>query len=130
MTGEHQSSESTYAALTDETRVRILLTLADQYDEAWSSKWPTFSELREQVDVEDTSRFSYHLSELQDDFVQKVDGRYHPRIAALEVVAAIRAGSYTTQNGDKKYEIEERETEYVCPHCDRNLVAAYREHHL
>ncbi|OYR83688.1 hypothetical protein DJ71_07945 [Halorubrum sp. E3] len=130
MTGEREASESAYTALTDETRVRILLTLADRYDEAWSSGWPTFSELREQVGVEDTSRFSYHLSELQDGFIQKVDGRYRPRIAALEIVAAIRAGSYNTQNGDKQYEIEEQETKYGCPHCDRNLVAAYREHHL
>ena len=130
MTGEPEASESAYAALTDETRVRILLTLADQYDEAWSSGWPTFSELREQVGVEDTSRFSYHLSELQDGFIQKVDGRYRPRIAALEIVAAIRAGSYKTQNDDTQYEIDQQETEYECPHCDRNLVAAYREHHL
>jgi DNA-binding transcriptional ArsR family regulator len=130
MTGEREASESAYAALTDETRVRILLTLADQYDEAWASRWPTFSELRERVGVEDTSRFSYHLSELQDDFIQKVDGRYRPGIAALEIVAAIRAGSYMTQNGDKQYEIQEQETEYECPHCDRDLVAAYQEHHL
>ena len=41
------SQEDTYAALTDETRVRILFALADQYDKAWSSGWLTFSELHD-----------------------------------------------------------------------------------
>ena len=111
MMGEHEASESAYTALTDETRVRILLTLADQYDEAWSSGWPTFSELREQVGVEDTSRFSYHLSEPQHAFIQKEDGRYRPLLAALEIVASIRAGRYKTQNDDKQCETEQQSRE-------------------
>jgi hypothetical protein len=123
-------SNPVYAALTDETRVRILLALADQYDEAWSTGWPTFSELREEVGVEDASRFSYHLSELQDDFVQKVEGRYRPRIAALEIVAAIQAGSYTTQSDADQNSDSHQRTDQQCPHCDQHLVAAYRDHHL
>jgi hypothetical protein len=123
-------SNPEYAALTDETRVRILLALADQYDEAWSTGWPTFSELREEVGVEDASRFSYHLSELQDDFVQKVEGRYRPRIAALEIVAAIQAGSYTTQSDADQNDNTHQRTDQQCPYCDQHLVAAYRDHHL
>jgi len=130
MTNGDNTREATYAALTDETRIRILLTLADQYDEAWSSGWPTFSELREQVGVEDTSRFSYHLTELQDTFVRKIDGRYQPRVAALEIVTAIRAGSYGKQTDNRENTIEEQETAYECPHCDRKLVAAYQNHQL
>jgi hypothetical protein len=34
------SNNSTYAVLTDETRIRILFALADQYDDAWSAEWP------------------------------------------------------------------------------------------
>ncbi|WP_135853962.1 transcriptional regulator [Halorussus salinus] len=120
------SYEDTYAALTDETRVRILFALAEQYDEAWSSGWLSFSELRERVGVEDTSRFSYHLDELQDTFVRKVDGRYRPRVAALEIVSVIRSGTY---DGDA-VAVDERETDYECPHCQRALVASYRDHHL
>lgn len=123
-------STPAYAALTDETRVRILLALADRYDEAWTTGWPTFSELREAVGVEDTSRFSYHLSELQDDFVQKVEGRYRPRIAALEIVAAIRAGSYTTRSDAEHHSGTQQKTDQRCPHCDQYLVAVYRDHHL
>lgn len=130
MTDKTETRGPAYAALTDETRVRILLTLTDQYDEAWDTGWPTFSELREQVGVENTSRFSYHLSELQDTFIQKVDGVYRPRIAALEIAAAIRAGSYQGQSGDKQRDGDHHEMEYRCPDCDQKLIAAYRDHYL
>ncbi|PCR88909.1 winged helix-turn-helix domain-containing protein [Natrinema ejinorense] len=118
--------EDTYAALTDETRVRILLALADQYDAAWSSGWLTFSELRERVGVEDTSRFSYHLDELQDEFVVKADGRYRPRVAALEITSAIRAGTYD----DESVAVDRQQIKYECPHCGQSLFAKYRDHHL
>jgi len=130
MTSDSSVREARYAALTDETRIQILLTLADQYDEAWSSEWPSFSELREQVGVEDTSRFSYHLSELQETFIQKVDGQYRPRVAALEIVSTIRAGSYDKAASDEGPGIARQETEYDCPHCDRDLIAAYQNHQL
>lgn len=122
----NSSHDDTYAALTDETRVRILVALAEQYDEAWSSGWFSFSELRDRVGVKDTSRFSYHLDELQDEFVQKVDGRYRPRVAALEIVSAIRAGTYD----DETVTIGRQQTEHECPHCEQPLVASYRDHHL
>lgn len=118
--------DGTYAALTDGTRLRILLALAERYDEAWSSGWLSFSELRERVGVEDTSRFSYHLDELQDEFVRKVDGRYRPSVAALEIVSALRAGTYD----DGGAAIERQPTEYDCPHCEESLVASYRDHRL
>lgn len=118
--------DGTYAALTDETRIRILFALADQYDEAWSAEWPTFSELRDRVGVDDTSRFSYHLDQLQDDFVRKEDGRYRPRVAALEIVSTIRAGTYE----DTSVAVDEHQTGYECPHCEEPLVATYRHHRL
>ncbi|WP_313693128.1 DUF7351 domain-containing protein [Halorarum halobium] len=118
--------DDTYAALTDETRVRILLTLAERYDEAWSSGWPSFSQLRERVGVADTSRFSYHLDALQDEFVRKVDGEYRPRVAALEIVSAIRAGTYDGAD----VAVETRRTDYECPHCEQSLVAAFRDHQV
>lgn len=131
MTDEDSTREAAYAVLTDETCVRILFALADRYDEAWSSEWPTFSELRTQVGVNDTSRFSYHLTELQDEFVRKVDGRYLPRVAALEIVAAIRAGTYgEARAGDEESDIEQREIDCECLHCDQALVATYRNHQL
>ncbi|MEZ3165105.1 helix-turn-helix transcriptional regulator [Halorubrum sp. RMP-47] len=130
MTSDSSVREARYAALTDETRIQILLTLADQYEEAWSSEWPTFSELREQVGVDDTSRFSYHLSELQETFIQKVDGRYRPQVAALEIVSAIRAGSYNKAASDGEQGIARQETAYDCPHCDQHLIAVYQNHQL
>lgn len=115
-----------HGALTDETRIQILLVLADRYDEAWSSGWLTFSELRERVGVEDTSRFSYHLDKLQDKFVVKVDGRYRPRVAALEIASAIRAGTYDRES----VAVDRQQTEYDCPYCEQTLIASYRDHSL
>lgn len=127
MTGSAgRTHDDTYAALADETRVRILVALADQYDEAWSSGWLTFSELRDRVGIDDTSRFSYHLDELQDEFVRKEDGRYRPRVAALEIVSAIRAGTYD----DEDLAVERRATDYECPHCGAALIATYGDHSL
>jgi DNA-binding transcriptional ArsR family regulator len=120
------SNDSIQAALTDETRIRILFALADQYDEAWSAEWPTFSELREDVGVKDTSRFSYHLDQLQDDFVRKVDGKYRPRVATLEIVSTIRAGTY--ENGTAA--VDGQPTDYECPYCQEALVASYQHHQL
>ncbi|WP_434523225.1 winged helix-turn-helix domain-containing protein [Halorubrum sp. AS12] len=120
------SNDSTYAALTDETRIRILFALADQYADAWSAEWPSFSELREQVGVEDTSRFSYHLDELQDDFVRKVDGTYRPRVATLEIVSTIRARTYE----DDTVTVDQQQTDYECPYCEETLVASYHHHQL
>lgn len=119
-------SDSTYAVLADETRLRILFALADQYDDAWSSGWPSFSELRDHVGVDDTSRFSYHLDELQDKFVHKVDGQYRPQVAALEIVAAIRSGMYNKET----VTVDQHQTDYDCPHCEKALVASYRDHYL
>lgn len=127
MTGSaDESHEATYAVLTDETRLAIILTLTAQYGEAWSSEWPSFSELRAQVGVDDTSRFSYHLTELQDEFVTKVDGRYQPRVAALEIAAGIRAGTYE----EEPVSVDGRETAYGCPHCSNTLTASYSDHRL
>ncbi|WP_394345691.1 ATP-binding cassette domain-containing protein [Halogeometricum borinquense] len=120
------SYDDTYAALTDETRVQILFALADQYDEAWSSGWLSFSQLRERVGVADTSRFSYHLDALQDELVRKIDGQYRPRVAALEIVSAIRAGTYDGET----VTVDRRQTEYQCPHCEQSLVITYQDHLL
>lgn len=120
------SHEEIYRALTDETQIQILLVLAERYDEAWSSGWLTFSELRERVGVEDTSRFSYHLNELQEEFVVKDEGRYRPRVAALEIASAIRAGTYDGES----VAVDRQQTDYDCPHCEQTLVASYRDHSL
>ena len=126
MDGGDSSHEEVYRALTDETRIQILLVLAERYDEAWSSGWLTFSELRERVGVEDTSRFSYHLNELQEEFVVKDEGRYRPRVAALEIASAIRAGTYDGES----VAVDRQQTGYDCPHCEQTLVASYRDHSL
>lgn len=117
--------DDAHAALADETRLRILSALADHYREAWSSGWLSFSELRDRVGVRDTSRFSYHLGKLRGEFIVKENEQYRPTIAALEIVSAVRAGTYGGETENREREIDE-----VCPRCERSLVARHRDHLL
>lgn len=126
MTGPNRTvPDDAYAALGDETRLEILFELADHYEAAWSAGWLSFSNLCDRVGVDDTSRFNYHLQTLQDEFVVKENEQYRPTIAALEVVTAIRSGTYDGETEPCESVIDER-----CPHCDRQLVARHDRHLL
>ncbi|NGM70793.1 winged helix-turn-helix transcriptional regulator [Natronolimnobius sp. AArcel1] len=124
MTAKYSVPDDAYAALGDETRLEILFELADHYDEAWSTGWLSFSALYDLVDIDDTSRFSYHLGKLQEEFVVKEREQYRPTIAALEVVTAIRSGTYADAT------TRETTIDASCPHCEAPLLARHHEHLL
>ncbi|PSQ49292.1 ArsR family transcriptional regulator [Halobacteriales archaeon SW_6_65_15] len=107
-----------FSVLGDETRVAIIEALAEaeQADEEGLS----FSELRKRVGVRDAGQFNYHLSKLQSRFVVKRDDGYHPRLAALRAVGAIRSGTYTDRPTT-----ETSETDFDCPECGATLTATY-----
>lgn len=117
--------DDAYAALGDETRLEILFELSDHYDAAWSAGWLSFSNLCDRVGVDDTSRFNYHLKKLQDEFVVKENEQYRPTIAALEVVTAIRSGTYDSETAMCESVTDER-----CPHCEQPMVARHDKHLL
>ncbi|WP_158057405.1 winged helix-turn-helix domain-containing protein [Halorussus halophilus] len=102
-----------FAVLSNETRVAIVETLAEE-------SGLSFAELRKRVGVSDAGQFNYHLSKLQDRFVSKRDGEYHPQYAALRAVGAIRSGIYTSGSTT-----ETKETDYDCPTCESLLTATY-----
>lgn len=69
-------------ALGNEHRIAILQALAAADDPL------PFSELRRRVGVDDTGRFNYHLTELQDRFVRQSDGGYELGYAGERLVLA------------------------------------------
>ncbi|GAA0257098.1 winged helix-turn-helix domain-containing protein [Haladaptatus pallidirubidus] len=82
--------EEAFAALSDETRLRILQVL-------WKSDVQTvpFSELRRAVGMRDPGQFNYHLDKLIGQFVIKTDGGYRLTQAGKHVNGAIASGMYT-----------------------------------
>ena len=70
------------AVLAEETRVRILRTLAEAEDPM------AFSELRRAVGVADAGRFNYHLSRVCEHFVREVEEGYELGRAGAQLVTA------------------------------------------
>ncbi|WP_255171197.1 winged helix-turn-helix domain-containing protein [Natrononativus amylolyticus] len=87
---QHVEPEEAFAALTDETRLKILQVL-------WESdiQTVTFSELRRAVGMRDPGQFNYHLDKLVGQFVTKTDEGYRLTQAGKHVNGAIASGMYT-----------------------------------
>ena len=111
--------DGVFSALGDETRLRILLELAQVANEHGVGAGVSFSELRQRVGVEDSGRFNYHLNRLSKGFVTKRDGQYVPLGPAMEVAAAIYAGTYS--HGEE----HTAESDWNCPDCDDSLTLWY-----
>jgi len=115
-------SEAVFSVLGDETRLRILLELADRSEPEQAAFRTSFSELRRAVGVEDAGRFNYHLQQLQDTFVVKDEEGYRATVAGLQVASSIHAGRYASET-----ETRSAETEYDCPTCSGPLSVCYEE---
>lgn len=81
--------EDAFAALGNETRVRILRVLGDHDDPL------SFSDLYDELDVRDSGQFNYHLEKLVGHFVHKTDDGYTLARAGRRVVEAILSGAVT-----------------------------------
>lgn len=97
MTG-NRSATDVFRLLSDETRVDILRAVAvAQYESEEVGSGPvelTFSEVYEHVDVENTSKLSYHLGELTGVYLRKSDGGYSLSHAGERIVRFILSGNY------------------------------------
>ena len=101
------------AALGNERRLEILLALGDRERETRVDRYElSFTELYEAVDVESTSQFSYHLSQLVGPFVAETDDGYHLTYSGDRIVRAVRSGVYESTDGFDPVEIDGG-----CPAC-------------
>lgn len=116
---QHSPPSEAFSALSDPLRVDILRELSAQQRQSGDNV-VGFAELRKQVEVEDSGRFRYHLKQLEDNFIEKTESGYTLTHAGLKVVAAIIAGTYTTEQALGPVELESE-----CPKCSQSAVATY-----
>lgn len=114
------SPEEAFSVLGDETRLAVLLELADVANTEGPEAGLTFSELRRRVGVEDSGRFNYHLDKLQQGFVKKSGEKYVLQFPGTAIVSAVYAGTY-------RGSVEEQtaESRFDCRKCGRSLEISY-----
>lgn len=114
-----------FAKLADETRVDILRAVAvAERDRESGGEEPylSFSELRDRVDVSNSSRFAYHLDQLTGTFLHKTDRGYTFTWSGERIVRTILAGGYGTP-----IEFEDVDVDEPCPICGESALAASSE---
>lgn len=125
--GPHEnvvSATDAFGLLADETRLEILLTLAENTGIAGfeSPESMGFEQLRQAVGVEDTGRFNYHLKKLRDHFVQKGPEGYSLRYAGFRVTADVASGLF---GGESPSDCAETNVTCIVDGCDRDMQVSY-----
>ncbi|NHN60995.1 MULTISPECIES: winged helix-turn-helix domain-containing protein [Halorussus] len=125
--GEDRTADEAFALLADPTRVDVLRAVARaQHDRDGLGTGPAqlgFSEIRDRIDVDSTSRLSYHLGELAGTFLRKRGGRYSLTPAGEQVVRFVLAEGY-----ERLGDVDPREADGACPYCGETaLVARLRD---
>jgi DNA-binding transcriptional ArsR family regulator len=119
------SPEEAFSVLGDETRLAVLLELADASDAEDADTGLTFSQLRRRVGVEDSGRFNYHLDKLREGFIEKSGDEYVLRFPGYAIVSAVYAGTYGGPVDEQT-----AESRFDCPDCDQSLNVTYRDSQL
>lgn len=125
VTDSRLAPEVAFAALGNELRVTILRVLAEATADAATDdeRGLSFTEIYDRVDIDSTSRLSYHLDKLDGTFVRKSPDGYRLTQAGDRVVRAVRSGAYTETPTFPRTELDGR-----CHACRATtLVAEYRD---
>lgn len=108
--------DDAFAALGNETRLRILRTLGAADDPL------SFSELHDRVGMRDSGQFNYHLDTVTGHFVSKSENGYELRQAGRRVLEAVLSGAVTEAPLMEPTTIDE-----PCPICGGSTVVAFYE---
>lgn len=111
-----------FALLSDETRLAILLALWEAYEPSADDNVVPFSELFERVDYDNAGNFSYHLDQLDGQFVRKrtdPEG-YELRDTGLALVKTVIAGAGVADTSLAPVEIDR-----PCPLCGATTAVSY-----
>lgn len=119
-----QHATDVFALLGDETRLAILLALWDEYDPHTTDNTVPFSTIFDRVDYDDPGSFSYHLQQLEGQFIQQhAEGEgYELRVPGLRFIHAVIAGA-----GVQDATLEPTEIDQVCPFCDAPTAISYQD---
>jgi hypothetical protein len=126
MTEDHSVTDI-FRLLADDTRVDILRAAAvAQYELEQVGSGAAalaFSEIYDHVEVENTSKLSYHLGELTGTYLRKSDDGYSLTHAGERIVRFILSGNY--QQPDS---FEPKSVEGVCVFCGEEALEATLSH--
>lgn len=118
MTQGGRNPADVYGLLGDEIRIEILMAMARARHrherESLGGDLPglSFSDIYDEVGVDNTSKLSYHLGELDGTFLQKTEDGYTFTHAGDQLVRTILAGNY-----EPPPEFEPTDVEGTCPYC-------------
>lgn len=113
--------DEAFHLLADKTRLDILKAL-------WSIQDPVdpspvaFTEIKEQVDVDDPGRLNYHLGKLSTYFIRRTDDGYELREAGKRIMRVVISGTVVDRPT-----IESVEIEAACLFCGGSTEMAYED---
>ena len=113
-----------FALLGDETRLAILLALWEAYDPAADDNVVSFSALFERIDYDNAGNFSYHLDQLDGQFIRKradPEG-YELRDTGLALVKTVIAGAGVADTSLAPVEIDR-----PCSLCGAATAVSYED---
>lgn len=113
--GTRLSPDDAFAALGNETRVRLLRELGAAGEPL------AFSELYDRLDLTDSSQFNYHLDKLLGHFVHRVDDEYALARPGERIVEAILSGAVTDDPDMERTPVAES-----CSDCGSGLAIQWR----
>lgn len=113
-----------YGLLGNETRLSILLAIWEEQTPLAEDNPVPFSRIFDRVELNDRGNVSYHLEQLEGQFITQHTerGGYELLIPGLKLVRTIVAGT-----GVKDATLEPTEIEQPCPLCEARTEISYRE---
>lgn len=117
--GEYFDPEHIFQAVGNELRIEILNRLAEATEPI------PFTTLQEELGLEDSGKFNYHLGKLTGHFVRKSSRGYELRHAGRAVIKAIRSGSMTHDPN-----VESLPISSDCPFCGGTQQLSYKNETL
>ncbi|RQG93321.1 ArsR family transcriptional regulator [Natrarchaeobius halalkaliphilus] len=125
--GVKEPANAVFGLLSDETRVEILRAIAvaeSEHENADPSPAElSFSEIYERINVDNTSKLSYHLGELTETFLRKSDDGYSFTHAGEQIVRFLLSGNY-----EKPADFDPQPTSGTCLYCGETTLIAQLHH--
>ncbi|MDT3437430.1 hypothetical protein [Haloarcula sp. 1CSR25-25] len=124
------SPNEAFAILGNEIRLDIIRVLwradaAHEYDDGSDTATTmSYSELQNEIDIDDNGKFNYHLSQLAPHFIRRTDDGYRLSGAGKQIARTVIAVSGTDRL-DFSTEIEDD-----CPLCGAHVEATYEDQWL
>lgn len=113
-----------FRLLGNETRLAILLALWDHHEPGENKAAMSFSELYDEIEYDNSGNFSYHLEQLEGQFIRQRpdDGGYELRKTGLKVVRSVIAGA-----GLQDAHLEPTVIDRTCHLCEAPTAVSYED---